>query len=153
MKPGFKFTFYDWFDDFTENPVSIKVPNALKAGDTFEQDGVTYKVKDAHVWHEEREGAALVRMTRYRIADTSTQFVHKCPAKNRLTTKLTRDDVTRIDSDKGLAKRKHWERVKLQSHNRLETKCPDCGVVFWKNAIDLPSEVVIDGVMKGGKHD
>lgn len=157
MTGTFTFTFYDWFDGQTENPVKLMLPGkeAARVFTTrkFERDGVEYVVKDAHVWEEDRRGVALVKMVRYHVPNTTTQFVHRCPARARLTTKMTRQDVTRIDSKVGRAIRKPWklatnDRVKMSGHNRLEMRCPHCGVVFWKEAIELPDTVEVDGVMK-----
>jgi len=151
MKKKFTYILYDFFDGDTENPTKMVFDRQLKTDEELKFDGVTYKVIEADFF--DKHGTAVIRMTRYRIPDTSTQFVHKCPVKKKHMEKLDRDDVIKLEKKfgkKGAAKRvKQWKngRTKMQSYNRIETTCPLCECVFYKKHNTIPDEVTVDGVM------
>jgi len=162
MKAGFtdkkfKYELIDFFDDKTENVITRAFKKKLVVGQTFEKNDVVYSVEDSDWFSDRRKGKAIIRMVRYRIPNTATQFVHKCPAKKKAMEKLDSDDVLQIEKKYGKAgakKRiKQWKagRTKMNSHNRVETQCPLCECVFWKEKSEVPETVVIDGVMNKDK--
>lgn len=150
---NFKYELIDFFDDKTENAIIHTFKKKLVVGETFKKDDVVYEIEDADWWHDRRKGKAIIRMVRYRIPNTATQFVHKCPAKKKAMEKLDKDDILQIEKKygkKGAEKRiKQWKagRTKMNSHNKVEIKCPLCKCVFWKEKNEVPEAVTIDGVM------
>jgi len=68
--------------------------------------------------------------------------------------KLDREDVLKLEDkfgkDGAAKKITAWKagRTKMNSHNKLESRCPLCECVFWKNRNIVPETVVVDGVMK-----
>jgi len=148
---AFKYELIDYYDDRTENVIKRVFKKQLVRGQKIEKNDVVYEVEDADWWHD--QGRAIIRMVRYKIPNTATQFVHKCPVKKKAMEKLDANDVLRIEhkyGKKGAEKRiKQWKagRAKMNSHNKLETQCPLCECVFWKERNQVPETVVIDGVM------
>lgn len=140
-KGGNTHILFDHFDVERENPVTLKFSGLLRAGETFDVNDVTYRVTK----HKTQAGVPtlVVRMIRYKIPDTSTQFIHKCPAKKGAVEKLDREDVVKIEA----TGTKLNGRVKMQSYNVKEQACPHCKTVFWKDNIALPEEVEVDRVM------
>lgn len=150
---AFKYELVDYFDERTENTIKKVFKKKLVAGQQIEKNDVVYIIEDADWWPDTRKGKAIIRMVRYKIPNTATSFVHKCPAKKKAMEKLDSDDVIKIEKKygkKGAAKRiKQWKagRAKLNSHNKIETQCPLCDCVFWKEKNEVPETVVVDGVM------
>ncbi len=150
---AFKYELIDYFDERTENTVKRVFPKRLLVGQVIEKNDVAYIIEDVDWWPETRKGKAIIRMVRYKIPNTATSFVHKCPAKKKAMEKLDSNDVIKIEKKygkKGAEKRiKQWKagRAKLNSHNKIETQCPLCDCVFWKEKNEVPEIVVIDGVM------
>jgi len=148
----FNYTLFDYFDGDTENSRDMEFATKLKTGQTFKKSKVVYRVEECDHW--DGKGTAIIRMIRYQIPDTATQFVHKCPVKKSHMEKLDKDDVLKMEKAYGkedaARKIKQWKsgRVKMQSHNKLEIKCPLCECVFWKKNNAVPETVTIDGVMK-----
>jgi len=155
MKQQFTYVLYDFFDENTEHPIKMKFDHKLVAGEELDFNDVTYTVAEADFF--EKHGTAVTRMTRYKIPDTATQFVHKCPVKKKHMEKLDQDDVIKLEKQfgkDGAAKRvKAWKagRAKMRSYNKYETKCPLCECVFYKDHNTIPDEVTVDGVMKKKK--
>lgn len=158
---GYHYILYDYFDGDTSNPVTCEFKSTLVQGQILKRNGVTYCVEKCDYWgvniNKEYEGVAILRMTRYRISDTNTQFIHKCPVRKKSSEKLDRDDVLKLEKRFGKVgaekKIKAWKkgRTKMQSYNKLETTCPLCGCVFYKKHNSVPDTVQIDGVMKKRK--
>lgn len=132
---------FDNFDVERTNPVTLKFSGLLKVGETFDVSDVTYRVTNRGT--QAGVPFLIVRMIRYKIPDTSTQFIHKCPAKKGAVEKLDREDVIKIEA----TGTKLNGRVKMQSYNTKEQACPHCKTVFWKEHIALPEEVEVERVM------
>ena len=155
----YHYTLYDFFDDNTDNGIVRAFKEKLTDGQELKQDGVTYQVDQCDYWGpdnpmgKEPFGTAVFRMTRYLIPDTSTQFIHKCPAKKKAMEKMDNDDVVKLQEQHGKVgaeKRiKAWKqgRTKMQSYNRLELRCPLCKCIFYKKNNQVPDSVTVDGVM------
>ena len=136
-----KITFFDVWDVDKINPVRIEGKKDLKVGDKFHIDDVSYRVL-------EREGTtAVVRMFKYRIPDTATQFVHKCPAKKDKMDGLDRDDIVSFEDKYGkkVADKMRSGRVKMGTL-KLKTKCPFCKCIFWKENVAVPETVEVNKV-------
>jgi len=148
----YNYLLFDYFDGETENGREMKFKDRLKCGQEFKKNKVVYRVEECDYWN--RHGTAIIRMVRYQIPDTATQFVHKCPVKKSHMEKLDKGDVLKMEKVYGkedaARKIKQWKtgRVKMQSHNKLEIKCPLCECVFWKKHNAVPETVTVDGVMR-----
>lgn len=130
--------------DFPEPPVP---------GYVFEHDNVEYRVIRT-IQLIGKLPVIFVRMFRYKIANTSTTFVHKCPAKKNASQKLSRDDQIKLEEKHGKAKLAKIlnERVKIRSIGaQVQFKCPFCATTFWKEQFELPETVQVDGVMNKKK--
>jgi len=150
---SFNYLLHDYFSE-GDAPIKRGFKKKLLFGSQFTINDVTYLVE--HVEHyevDDCDGKALIRMVRYKIPDTSTQFVHKCPVKKDAMEKLDRDDIVKLEQKLGkkrAAKRiEAWKtgRTKMQSYNKLEKKCPLCECIFWKENNLVPETVIVDGVM------
>lgn len=143
LKPGGTIIhkLWDYYDlDRVGRSPELGFSKQLKNADRFEFDGVTYEVTDV-MRGGPKHSAVIVKMVRYQIPDTATQFVHKCPAKKDADSSMSRDDIMKIPA----------KRVKMQSHNRLEIKCPHCKTIFWKKNHGVPDEVQVDKTFKKKK--
>ena len=115
---------YDFFDENFANPKKSTSNRPFKSGENFDIDGVTYNVVKAWSFKDDTGlnkidlDFAVVRMVKYRIPDTSTQFIHKCPAKKGAVTKLTREDVVKLKDKVGAKKisKEKQGRVKMKSY-------------------------------------
>ena len=120
---------FDYFDQEFKNPKTFEFEKELKAGTTFTQNGVTYEVV-------KEIKSAVIRMVKYQIPNTATQFIHKCPAKKRISQTIEKCDVMNL---------KDIERVKLQG--QMQSRCPYCKVIFWKESMELPEQIQIPKVL------
>ena len=151
-KKKYSYILYEVFDGQTQNEIEWSFYHKLVQDQSFDINDVTYEVLETDFF--DGGGKAIVQMTRYRIGDEATQFVHVCPAKKDADDKMDRDDV--VDLKKQIGQKefdkqvKRWKkqqkRVKLKAYNRLEITCPFCKVVFWKVNNSLPAPVEINGV-------
>lgn len=142
-------TFKYQLHDFWERPLSRpwKFDHQLRRGETFEFDGVTYLV----VKKNNEKGWAVVRMVRYKIPNTSSQFVHKCPAKKGHSESLSKDDIVQLQEKHGQKRAADImnERVKIRAVGaQLEFKCPFCETLFWREHFELPPPVFVDRIMR-----
>lgn len=142
VKKGLTHVLFDSFDAQRENPIQLMFAKKLKEGNFFDVNDVRYKVEGVKL----RAGVpiATVRMVRYKIPDSATQFVHKCPAKKGAVERLDREDIVKIEAAQG---KKMSSRVKMHSYNVKEQACPHCKTVFWKEHLVMPEEVEVDRVM------
>jgi len=137
-----EYTLYDVFDERRERPVRREFTNKLEPGSQFTIDDVTYRVVTLE------PQVAVVRMLKYKIPNTATQFVHKCPAKKGAFEKLSKDDVMKLDDLKKRNLKTH-DRVKMQGH--MKQKCPHCRTIFWKESMAMPDPVQVPKVYKTKK--
>lgn len=143
------YTLIENFDHDAENPIHVRLKTHVKVGDRFTIENVTYEVEDSDYFEDTGEGKAIVRMVRYRIPDTATTAVHKCPAKKEHFDNMNAEDIIRLEEKYGAKKVKAWSnKVKLKTYNKLESKCEFCGVTFWKKVNTLPDTVEVEVVMK-----
>lgn len=154
MAKTYKYVLFEVFDGRTQNEIAWEFDHLLKQYGSFEINDVTYTILEVDFFEDTGVGKAIVQMTRYKISDESTQFVHVCPAKKDIEDKMNRDDMVEFraevgdeEFDKYVKKwKKQQGRVKMRSYNNLETTCPHCKVVFWKKYNSLPPAVQVDRV-------
>lgn len=118
----YNYTLYDYYDKKMERPVHREFENSLSINDSFSIDDVEYKVTKTLVLDATRP-IAFIRMTKYKIPNTSTQFMHFCPA---------------ID-----------KRVKMRGH--MNVRCPNCRVEFWKESMEFPEPIEIPAAINKPK--
>lgn len=142
------YTLFDVYDKEKQNPVTLNFPFQLEKGKRFKRKDVSYRVVSL------KGKTAVVQMVRYKLANTATQFVHKCPAKRYAADKMTREDIVKLEKEQGKEKAAQIrnERVKIRSLGaQTVMKCPFCKVEFYKDQFELPDTVDVDGVMKKKK--
>lgn len=133
-----EYTLFDVFDRKKANPVKRNFKKELEIGDEFVIDEVTYRVLIV-------ERHAIIRMIKYKIPNTATQVVHKCPAKKEMLGQLSKEDLLKI-TDPKTKKNLKTSRVKLQGS--IVTQCPHCKVTFWKEKEERPEKVEIKSLFQ-----
>lgn len=135
---------FDFFDKEKENPVKRNFRKTLKKGKKFSIKGVTYKV----VKVSKKTNNAIIRMIKYRINNTATAVVHKCPARKSGMEAMDKGDIVELEEKIGSKIVDQWKkgRVKMQGH--MKQQCPFCKVVFWKESMEIPAKVKVSAVMK-----
>ena len=114
---SFEYKLYDYFDTEKEKPIHRSFEKPLAPNQEFDIEGVTYKVTGIEADSDESP-TVVVRMIRYKISNTTTQFIHYCPAEKR--------------------------RIKMQGHMTIQ--CPHCKVIFWKESMEMPEQVQVPKV-------
>ena len=134
---------FDFFDEEKVNPVKRAFRKPLTKGKKFSIEDVTYKVVNVN----RKTNNAVIRMIRYKIQNTSTAVVHKCPARKSVMDNMDRDDIIELEKKIGPKAVSQWKkgRVKMQGH--MKQRCPFCKVVFWKESMELPAKVEVAGIM------
>jgi len=137
-----KYTLYDFFDREKTNCVLRNFSKPLKVKQRFIINDVEYKVTRI------KKKVAIVRMIKYKIDNSNTSFVHKCPAKKSTMEKLDQDDLIKLEKKVGKKQVKSWTagRVKMRGH--FKQQCPFCKVIFWKESFEHPEEVSVNKIMK-----
>jgi hypothetical protein len=134
---------FDYYDVGYFNPKHYESKNKLRVSDQFDLDDVTYIVTKKFKHHLHNEVCLVIKMIRYKISDSSTTFVHKCPALKGETTKLNQKQFKTLIEKHGEKKVNDWinvGRIKMHSMN-LVNICPHCGVVYYKDKIKVPEEI------------
>jgi len=147
MKKMKDYIMYGYWDKTRESPVAWQFDHFVKKGETFDVEDVQYKI--IRKVKTEKEKYIVVRMVRSKILGTTTQQVHKCPARKEKLDKLDKGDKLKLEDKYG---KKYVEkfmkgRSKMRTYNKLEIQCPDCKVVFWKDYNGLPETVKVNKVM------
>ena len=135
----YEYTLFDVFDRSQSNPVKRRFKKELQLGDEFTIDDVTYRVVLI-------ERHAVVRMFKYKIPNTATQVVHKCPAKKEMLDALSKEDLLKISDPKG---KKKSNRIKMRGG--AVTQCPHCKVTFWKEKEERPEQVEVESLFHKSK--
>ena len=131
-----QYPLFDVFDRKKENPVTKELKEELQIGEEFTIEDVTYRVMLL-------EPQAVVRMVRYKIPNTATQVVHKCPAKKEMLDNLSKEDFLKITSP---AQKKLFKSSRIKMPGHIATKCPHCKVTFWKEKEARPEKVFVSSV-------
>lgn len=139
----FEYTLFDIFDRDKKNPTTRTFKKELQLGDEFVINDVTYRVVILH-------RHAIVRMMKYKIPNTATQVVHKCPAKKEMLESLTEDDLLKI-KDPIQQKELKSSRVKMPGH--VVTQCPHCKVTFWKEKDERPVNVEVASIFNSNEEN
>jgi len=145
------YTLFDYWDDSHKNPIPFSHEGSLIVGTTFDVNDVTYRVMERFRGPAIGE-VAVVKMVRYKIADTATQFVHKCPAKKKAWDKFTAEDIVKLEEQRGrkVTDQMQMQRVKMRAL-QTEIACSYCGTVFWKEVQALPETVDVERIMNKTK--
>lgn len=143
-----KYKLTDFWD--RDNVIDWEFDSHPKAKDKFKHRGVTYLLLEVNP----KKKTAMARMWKYRLPDTSGQFVHKCPAKKNIESRLGKDDIIKLQdkyTDKQIAEiRNH--RVKIRYHGaQLKFRCPFCKTLFYKKKVRLPDPVQVTATMSKRK--
>lgn len=148
-----KLTVFDYWDKILENPkpLTLDRKGPLAVGDTLEFNDVTYKVERR--FNNPRLGdCAVLKMVRYRIPDTATQFVHKCPAKKNAMDRMSREDLINLEQEQGkkATERMQQGRVKMGGIAPVVV-CPFCKCEFWKKQVLIPEQVQVKKMLRKKK--
>ena len=138
----YEYTLYDIFDRNKKNPVKRSFKKELCLGDEFTIDDVTYRVVIIH-------RHAVVRMLKYKIPNTATQVVHKCPAKKEMLESLSKEDLLKI-TDPKVKKSLKTGRVRMGGLTNIQ--CPHCKVTFWKEKEERPEKAEIQSLFNKRKN-
>lgn len=137
-----EYTLFDVFDRKKSNPIKRTFKKELEIGDEFVIDEVTYRVLII-------ERHTVVRMVKYKVPNTATQVVHKCPAKKEMIGALSKEDLLKITDPK---KKKELKSNRVKMPGSIVTQCPHCKVTFWKEKEERPEKVEIKSLFhKKGK--
>ena len=129
----YEYTLFDIFDRDRRNPVTRTFKKELQIGDEFIIDEVTYRVVIASQY-------AVVRMMKYKIPNTASQVVHKCPAKKEMIEGLSKEDCLKF---KNPAQKKFIKSSRIKMAGEVVSQCPHCKVTFWKEKDERPEKVEI----------
>lgn len=137
----YEYTLFDIFDRDRRNPIKRNFKNELQIGDEFVIDEVSYRVVITSQY-------AVVRMVKYKVPNTATQVIHKCPAKKEMLDGLSKEDCLKI-TDPKIKKSFKSNRVKM--HGGVVTQCPHCKVTFWKEKEEHPEQVEVQSLFHNKK--
>ena len=140
-----KYRFHEFFDQEGDKPIELNLNFTPVVGTIFELDDVEYQI-------DHLEGhMGIIKMIRYKVANTATQIVHKCPAIKNILNKMDRDDVVSFNENITKNPESKKSRIRFNSHNKLNVTCPHCNVIFYKNENVVPERVTVEGVMNGNR--
>lgn len=141
-----EYVLFDSYDSDKENPILLSFETPLEKSKKFTINDVTYKVIKMG-----KKKNVIIKMIKYKIDNTATSIVHKCPKKDELNAQLTDDKIETF-------RKKHGDKAvdtlmssRVKLHSMKETKCPFCKVKFWKEKVEIPEEVQITSRVKGRK--
>jgi len=137
----------DSYDTDKVNPVEIDLPNSivLQKGNEFDLNDVTYKIESMDF--KKKDTYLTLKMIRYKISNTTTTIVHKCPARKNQFQKLPPATIDIMKEKYGKKSVESWQRdgrMKMGSRS-LANVCPDCLCSFWKEEAQIPEKVIIKG--------
>lgn len=116
-----EYTFFSEYDIEKKNPAKKTLNKKLNIDDEFIIDNVTYKIIK-----KIKPKTFFIKTLKYKIKDTTTTIVHKCPAIKDRIKKLDENDF-----------KKYKSRLKLKTMN-VVNYCPTCGVIFYKDKKCIP---------------
>jgi hypothetical protein len=142
-----KVTAFDFWDTERELGVEIDMEEVglkrLKKNEMFIIDDVTYIVTKVFKKKSMGKGKLIeTRMVKYKVPNTVTTHVHKCPAKMVQMKNISVEERKKMVSKYGESTVNGWQlsgRVKLKIP--LAHQCPGCKVVFFKDKAELPETV------------
>ena len=147
-----KVTAFDFYDKERKNPIELDIKKKhVKKDEQFKLDDVTYLVTKVFSKKGYESKCIEVKMVAYKIPNTVTTFAHKCPAKKNQMEQIRPDHREELEKKFGKQNVDAWTKGKVKMKTGSVTSvCPDCGVVFWKEKVELPQEVEVVS-LKGKK--
>jgi hypothetical protein len=135
------FLAFDFYDTQRTREVSITLRVDTQLGHEIDLGDVTYQVIDSFEHRGER--ALVLKAIRQRIEDTTTQIVHRCPARREMLLSLSSGRKSTLKEQLGNQRflRAVSDRVRLSIND--EATCHECGCVFWKNNPQRPDTVFV----------
>jgi len=147
VKGKHHYILHDRFDRDKKNPVNISFEKPLVKGDTFTLNDVTYKV----IKSPSKYNVVIIKMIKYKIENTATSIVHKCPARATMSRELTENKIVEMKKKYGDKIVDNFLSGRVKMHSIKQAKCPFCNVKFWKEKIEIPEQVHINSRIKGRK--
>ena len=144
---------FDFHDVGYCNPKHYDSKKKLRVSDQFNLDSVTYMVTKKFKHHLHSGVCLVVKMIRYKIPNDATTFVHKCPALKGQMTNMNVKHLKILIEKHGEDKVEEWlktGRVKMHTM-KLVNACPHCGVVYYKDKIEVPKEIEVISTSKKKK--
>lgn len=147
-----KVTAFDFWD--TERTLGIELDTdkleipefKLKKNEMFVHDDVTYMI--TKVFRKKSMGPDKLietRVVKYKVPNTVSTHVHKCPAKLVQMSEITVEQRKKMVKQYGEVTVNGWQqqgRVKLKL-DTLAHQCPGCKVVYYKEKNLLPDSVKV----------
>ena len=135
---------FDFWDTKRELGIGLDTQEVgigkLKKDQMFTIDDVTYIITKIFKSKSHGEGKLVeTRMVKYKIPNTVTTHVHKCPAKMVQMRNIDVEQRKELVKKYGESTVNGWQqngRVKLKIE--LAHQCPECKVVFYKDAMQTP---------------
>lgn len=138
-----KVTAFDSYDKGRENPVEIDI-EIVKKDASFTQNDVTYIITKVFKRKSIKGKCVEIKMIAYKLDNTVTTFSHRCPAKKGQMQKMKQETKDLLQQKYGKHTVEAWEKGKNKMKiGALTSVCPDCGVVFFKDKIEIPQSVEI----------
>ena len=134
---------FDSYDVKREKPVQIEVKK-VKKDEVFTMNGVTYQITKVFKRKSIEVRCIEIKMVAYKLENTVTTFSHKCPAKKGLMQRMKPETKELMVKKYGKHTIDAWEEGKNKMKiGSLTSVCPDCGVVFFKDKVELPEKVEV----------
>lgn len=150
-----KVTSFDFWDNERKNPIVINTKDfnikKVKKGERFTVDDVTYFINKTFK-KKGYEGKCIeTKMIKYKIKNTVTTHVHKCPAKKGMMQRMTPETLELMAEKFGKKNVDSWfKEGRTKMKTGLITQCPECKCVFYKEKNVLPETVEVVS-LKGKK--
>jgi len=142
-----EYTLFSKYDEKKERPIKKEIEKKINVNNEICIDDVYYKV--IKKYESRKLGPCLiVDMVRYKINNTTTTIVHKCPALNNAVKKLDEHDFKKLKekySEKKINDLLESTRTKMKTMG-LVNICPTCGVIFYKDNQELPESIEIESL-------
>lgn len=136
---------FDSYDTEREKPVELELKKVEKDA-SFTLDDVTYVVTKVfkRKVKKVKKKCIEIKMIAYKIENTVTTFSHRCPAKKGQMKKMKQETKDLLAEKYGQHTVDAWEKGKNKMKiGALTSMCPDCGVVFFKDKVEIPEKVEV----------
>jgi len=138
-----KVTVFDSYDKERLNPVELDLKEVKKDA-SFTMNDVTYVVQKVFKKRGIKGKCVELKMIAYKIANTTTTFAHKCMAKKGQMQKIKPETKDLLIQKYGKHTVDAWEQGRNKmKFGSLTSICPDCGVVFYKDKVELPEKIEV----------
>jgi len=143
---------FDYYDKDRSKPVKMSLKEKyIKKNKIFKRDDVSYKVTKIFFMKlgakKIRTKCIEIRMVAYKIANTVTNFGHKCPAKKGSMDKMVQEGHKILVSKYGKKTIDAWKKGRVtMKFGHLASICPECECVFWKEKDEKPEPFIITDI-------